>query len=412
MKFKLEEIKWTILLLFGIGISNIGDWIYLIALSLLIYDMTDSPTAVATIYIIKPIAMLVTNFWSGSIIDRFNKRNIMITMDMIRFGLLLFIPLSTSLSFIYIIIFLINMASSIFSPSSMTYITKLIPEKKRKRFNSLLSLVNSGAFLIGPAAAGVLFMVGSPILAIYCNAGSFLFSGLIMIWMPKLEKTEHQAATAKMSWSIIRQDWIEVYHFSKNALYTMTIYFLYHGSLLIAGALDAQETVFAKDVLHLTDSQYGFLVSVSGAGILTGSLFNSIAVKYFSINLLIGFGTILFASGYVMFSLSTTVTVTALGFFILAFFLAFANTGFLTFYQKNVDVKMMGRITSIYSLFQAILNIFVTLLVGLTANLFTVKPVFIAGSFVMLFITVILCMMTFLPSKNHFYIEGEKNPTY
>ncbi|MDA7026698.1 MFS transporter [Bacillus sp. CLL-7-23] len=344
--------------------------------------------------------------------DRFNKRNIMITMDIIRFGLLLFIPLSTSLFFIYILIFLINMASSIFSPSSMTYITKLISEKKRKCFNSVLSLVNSGAFLIGPAVADLLFMVGSPILAIYCNAGSFLFSGLIMLWMPKLEKTEHQAATVKMSWSVIRQDWIEVYHFSKNALYMMTIYFLYHGSLLIAGALDVQETVFAKNVLHLTNSQYGVLVSVSGAGILTGSLFNSIAVKYFPINLLIGFGTILFASGYVMFSLSTTVTVTALGFFIFAFFLAFANTVFLTFYQKNVDGKMMGRITSIYSLFHAILNIFVTLLVGLTANLFTVKPVFIVGSFVMLFITVILCMMTFLPSKNHFYIEADQNPTY
>ncbi|NBI28122.1 MFS transporter [Chengkuizengella marina] len=405
-KYKLEEVKYAIILLFGIGISYIGDWVYLVALSLLIYDMTGSPAAVAAIFIMKPIATVLTNFWSGSFIDRFNKRNVMITMDFIRFILLLFIPFSTSLLYlIYIVIFFINMASSIFEPSSLTYITKLIPEAKRKKFNALYSLVYSGAFLIGPTIAGLLFFIGTPILAIYFNAISFLISGLIMFFMPKLEDKEGKLPHTKISWSVIRQDWHEVYSFSRKAFYIMSIYFLYNGSHLIAGALDAQEAVFAKDVLYLTDSEYGFLVSVAGAGVLIGALLNSIIVKYFSINVLIGFGTILFSMGYIIFSLSTTLFVAAVGFFILAFFISFANTGFLTFYQKNVDVDMMGRVSSIYGLLQAVLNILFILLVGFSASIFSIKPVFIIGSLCILLLAVILCIFNFLPSKKDLYIE-------
>lgn len=79
-------MKWKnpLLLLFGICVSNLGAWIYLIALNLIILDRTGSPFAVSVFYILIPIATLCTNFWSGSFIDRLNKRNLMIFLDFIR----------------------------------------------------------------------------------------------------------------------------------------------------------------------------------------------------------------------------------------------------------------------------------------------------------------------------------------
>jgi hypothetical protein len=50
------------------------------------------------------------------------------------------------ISIMYVVVFLINMASSMFVPASMTYITKLTRPEQRKRFNSLRSLIESGGF--------------------------------------------------------------------------------------------------------------------------------------------------------------------------------------------------------------------------------------------------------------------------
>lgn len=84
MKNKLLSWKYPFLLLFGIGTSNIGDWIYLIALNVMMLDMPNSPLAVSGLYMIKPLAALCTNIWSGSLIDRMNKRKLMMFLDWMR----------------------------------------------------------------------------------------------------------------------------------------------------------------------------------------------------------------------------------------------------------------------------------------------------------------------------------------
>ena len=123
-----------ILLISGIGISYLGNWIYMIALNISILDLTGSAAAVAGLYIIRPIAVLFTNFWSGSVIDRINKRKLMIFIDIVRGVLVFLIPFIGSLWFIYLLILLINMVGAFFGPSSSVYITKLIPNENRKRF--------------------------------------------------------------------------------------------------------------------------------------------------------------------------------------------------------------------------------------------------------------------------------------
>ena len=95
----LQFSKWKnpLLLLLGIGVSNLGAWIYLIALNLIVLDMTGSPLAVSILYILIPIATLCTNFWSGSFIDRLNKKNLMISLDVVRALFIFLLPFMDSL---------------------------------------------------------------------------------------------------------------------------------------------------------------------------------------------------------------------------------------------------------------------------------------------------------------------------
>ena len=76
--------KNYILLLFGFGVSNLGNWIYLIALNLAVWHLTHSPAAVAGIYVVGPIARILCSFFAGSIIDRSNKKQILIWTDIFR----------------------------------------------------------------------------------------------------------------------------------------------------------------------------------------------------------------------------------------------------------------------------------------------------------------------------------------
>ncbi|WP_144510700.1 MFS transporter [Bacillus sp. FJAT-22090] len=409
MRYKnwLLDWKYPSILLFGIGISNFGAWVYLIALNLIVLEMTNSPLAVAGLYIVKPLATLFTNVWAGTVIDRVNKRNLMVFLDLFRAIFIGILPFVTSLWIIYAVVFVINMASSMFEPTSMTYITKLIPIEQRKRFNSLRSLIDSGAFLIGPAIAGILFLIGSPELAIYLNAIALLFSGIITLFMPNLERNDSfKQSDNYFSWSVIKKDWHLVLTFSRQNTYIMFVYFLFSCVMVMSTAIDSQEAAFAKEVLLLSNSEYGFLVSVAGAGIIAGAFLNSLVVKILKISFLIGFGSLFFSVGYIVYAFSSSFSLAAFGFFILAFSLAFANTGFHTFYQNNIPINMMGRVGSVYGLFEACLIIIATITIGAGAQLISIQLVVISGTLVMLAITILLLLFCVSPSRNNYYASN------
>lgn len=400
----VESWKYPLMLLAGIGISNVGAWIYLIALNLIILEKTGSPLAVAVLYILKPLATLCTNFWSGSVIDRLNKRNLMVTLNLVSAVFIATLSFLSSLWSIYLVVFLINIARSMFDPTSMTYITKLIPPKDRKRFNSLRSLIDSGGFLIGPAIAGLLFIIGTPIFAIYMNAIALLLSGLVTMMMPNLEKhIQFNSTDEKISFEVVKQDWTVVLNFSRRYAYIMFIYFLFGCVMVMATAIDSLEVAFAKEVLSLSDSEYSFLVSIAGAGIVIGAMINAMITTKSSTSLLIGLGSLFVSVGYIVYAFSTIFFMAAIGFFILSFSLAFANTGFHTFYQNNIPVDVMGRVGSIYGLIEAVLIILATTIAGVAAQLISIQYVVIVGTFVMLVISITLFLFNIRPSKAKLY---------
>ncbi len=54
----MEAWKYPMILLFGIGISNVGAWIYFIALNLIVLDITQSALAISALYILSVCILL------------------------------------------------------------------------------------------------------------------------------------------------------------------------------------------------------------------------------------------------------------------------------------------------------------------------------------------------------------------
>ncbi|MBZ3766522.1 MFS transporter [Bacillus cereus] len=406
LKKTLETWRYPSILLFSIGVSSVGSWVYFIALNLIVLNITESAIAVSGLYIIRALSTLFTNIWSGSLVDRSNKKYLMIALGVFQTVLIALLPFFSSLGLIYAMVFLITIASSMYHSTSVTYITKLIPIEQRKRFNSLRSLLDSGAFLTGPAIAGMMFTIGTPNMAIYINAGALFLSALITVGMPNVESSaqlEKTSDTTKLSLRLLIDDWKLVIGFSREFLYVMIIYLLFSAMVVMMTATDSLEAAFATRILSLSEGEYGILVSIAGAGVLVGSLSNAIINEKIPTSWLMGMGSLITAVGYMIFTSSNTFFIASVGAFVLSFATAFSNTGFYTFYQNNIPVDVMGRVVSIYGFIEAFLIITVTVIFGVFSELISIRFVVVSGAFVMFLISIILFICSVQPSKAKFY---------
>ena len=382
----MSNRKTRTLYLGVVGLANIGGWIYLLALNLIILEKTGSVLAVTGLYIIKPFASMLIGPWAGSVIDRVSTKHLMIFLDLLRALLVGSLLLVDSLWAIYVMVLFIQMAGAMFETSSFTYMTLLLPEEERNKFNALLSFVHSGAFVTGPFLAGILFMLAPLEFSLLINIIIFICCGIWTSFLPnKLNATIE--AKKHLDLKEVREDWLLVWKFSKKSLHFFLIYMTFQGTMLLTAALDSTEVAFAKEVLSLTDAAYGSLVSIGGVGFLLGAICTNLLVRFLSPKALMSVGTLLVATGYFIYSISTTYFVASLGFLILSFFLSIANTGYMTFIQSHIDSNMMGRISSLYEMASSFVQMIAVLLFGIFAGWISVKAVVIGGSLLMLIVS-------------------------
>lgn len=395
----MREWKQAILLVSGIGFSNLGNWIYFVAINITILDLTGSAAAVAGLFVIRPIAMLLTNVWAGSLIDRSNIRRLMIFVDLIRGLLLLFIPLLSSLWMIYGVMLIIHIFGSFFGPSSSVYITKLIPEENRQRFNSILSMTNSGAFLLGPAVSGVLIMTIGTDFCIFFNAASFVCCAFFIFLLPDVNEKSPNIRKP-ISMTLFIEDWKAVSQFVKQATYFISVFILFQCAILIGYAIDSQEATFIKLNLHLTESDYGSIISLTGAGSLAGSFIAALVSKKISYRWFMSIGALLSTLFYITFYSSFNFVTAAVSFILLGFCMSFASSGYATFFQKHVPTQIMGRFASLSDVTQGMIQILFTLLVGFLSEMISLQLVCLVFSGIAFILCLLLCSKVSSPSQS------------
>ncbi|MEK4628426.1 MAG: MFS transporter [Solibacillus sp.] len=368
MPFKKEYV----LLLSGLGISNLGNWIYLIALNLSVWHLTESPAAVAGIYIIGPIAHILSSFFAGSIIDRSNKKRILIWSDIARGIIVCIMPFMSSIWLIYSLIFLANIASSFFYPSSTFMITKLVNEEHRQRFNAINSILSSGCFMIGPALGGAIIALSSTDVAMWINGVTFFLCAWLLSLLPNIETTYNKTRSI-VTLTMIRHDFYTVWQFIKKHPALRTFIMLYSVTLMIAYSLDSQEMSFLKQFHEVSDTSYGVIVSLTGIGAIIGGFAAAAFVHKLSLTTYIGAGFSLTLLSYFIFYASPILIIGIIAFITLGFFMAFSNTGYATLYQKSIPTELMGRFGSTLKLFESSIQISLTLLLGFLAEWFSIQ---------------------------------------
>lgn len=389
---------WTGIFVSGVGISAIGDFIYLVTINVFVLDQTHSASAVAGLWVVSRIAALIVGPWVGSITDRFSRRKQLIGVELTRAVLIGVLPLLPHLASIYAILFLLGVCSTFFGSLFLPYQTLLVPEEFRKRVNSIVSTLRYSAFLTGPAIAGVLLIHGNPSIPLWLDSVSFLASAMSFILLPELG-TPQASTERKHPWRAVFKDWQTAFQFlSENRLFTV----LFSLNALIgifALTADTEEVVFARQALHLGQLGYGMMVTSAGIGFVSGSLLLSVISNRLSTTWLLGIGTLLSAVGYLLYSLAHSFWAAVIGLIILGLFGSSASVGFTTYTQKVMPVSHMGRINSVVGPPQQLLNIVFILLGGFVATWLGVRSVMVGMTTLMSLAALIIVFLAFLPSN-------------
>lgn len=387
------------------GISQIGDFMLLIAVNIWVFNTTHSPTAVSIMWIIPALAQLVVSPWAGSITDRLDRRTVMIVTEFVRAALIAGMTIADHLWLFFMLLFLVNSVGSFFSASSTPYVTYLVPNHRRKRVNGIRGALQSGAVVIGPAVTGLIVnLTGHISFAIWIDAITFLISAVSLFILPRFKSTVEQETntekkpTAFRAWVLDLRQAIQVLR--KRAFFTF-ILSLVTLSGVIGAATDSQEVVFAKGVLHLSQGQYSFLVSIAGAGYVLGALFVVILANRLSLTILVGVGSVLGSGGFVMYAFSHSLTIAAIGFVVLGIFISLSSAGFSTFYQSSLPPAYMGKVANVTTPITQGFIIVLTLVAGRMAGAIGVRMMTIGFTICMFLIGIMTFLAMLFQHSNH-----------
>ena len=206
MKKKLWN-KDFVLLLQGNAVSTIGDLMYSVAIGYWVYEQTGSSGLMG---IMSAISMLVTMFlspFSGSIVDKCNRKWVLVGTDIMQGMIMLGIGLLAYLDKLNIFgvlfaAFLAALGSVFYAPAASTLMIDIIPHDDMTRGQSIFTGSNSLINMVGTAFSGVLVAFFGVQLIVIINGLSNLYSAVSELFI-HVPKTVQQGAQVSVK-SILR----------------------------------------------------------------------------------------------------------------------------------------------------------------------------------------------------------------
>ncbi|MFT4083922.1 MAG: MFS transporter [Nocardioides sp.] len=170
------------LLVSGQVVSQIGDAAFRVALILYIVDYADSPGALGIVTASFMIPNLLLFSVSGLIVDRFRKRLVMISSDVVRmlaagaFAVLASVGNSPPVGLVAVLYALFGVADAFFLPAYRATIPELIPPEQLYPANAIDMIGRRSGLILGPVLSAFVIATGGPAVAFWINTSSFAVS--------------------------------------------------------------------------------------------------------------------------------------------------------------------------------------------------------------------------------------------
>jgi len=177
-------------LLVGEFVSSIGDWLYLVAILILVYQVTEDPFILGLVGAARVLPYVFLSIPAGIVADRFDRRLILLSTDVARGLLMLVIAGIVYLDGpVWLIIALAiggTCFATFFGPAIGAYLPSLVEDEEQLGpANSAWSTMDNLAFVVGPATAGLLIAAGGLLAAFLLNAASFAVIAVVLWGLPR-----------------------------------------------------------------------------------------------------------------------------------------------------------------------------------------------------------------------------------
>ncbi|RSK29149.1 MFS transporter [Bacillus sp. HMF5848] len=391
--------------------SDLGTFMDLIAINVLMYVATQSPAWLAGTMAFRTLGGVISSLFSGVLADRFDRRKIMIVTDIFRAVIILsLIPFPNPIM-IVIVCFLIGLTSSFFAVSYSAEIPQIFGQDKVLETNALISRLTSISLVIGFIGAGVITDFLGYQVTLIIDAATYIISAVVLIKM-KWNATSVSARTTvtsgiKEKFIAIGNDLKEVYQFILLAPMLLSVNIVFLVGAFAGASHNLGIPLLAESINASKQSlYYGLIWGVWGVGSVLATVLlprltflkgNHLYVACFVTAILMSTGFITFLS-----NLSLSVVLP------FAFFTGVFDAGFTTLHAtilQKTDNHIRGRIFGVGMLLKSLgfaLG-FVVAPILLEASSLKMMVSFFHGSFIA--ITLVILVYTHIKFVKHQNLE-------
>jgi len=295
-------------------ISFGGDWFASVAVLTLVLKTTGSPTLAALVIAAQTLPFAIVSPFAGVIVDRIDRKAVMISADVIRTLLALGFLAGQIRSMIWVLFVcevFISAVSAFFEPASSAALPNLVAKRDLARANVLMGSAWGTMLVVGAALGGLVAATLGNAAAFIGDAASFAISASLLL---TIHGSFHETAPDPNRSVSIRADVRETVAFARKERRVLALLVVKAGFGISAGVIGLI-SIFAVKVFHGGAGTIGLLMSARGLGALTGPfiarrwtggrvdrLFTALSVA-----------GVIFAIGYGLFAIAPTVWLAAAG---------------------------------------------------------------------------------------------------
>lgn len=384
----------------GLVTSQVGIWIQNVAISWVVYEITNSPFMMGLIMFFNTIPLFLVTPFAGVIIDKFNRHKLLMMIQLL-FALQSFLIAVFALSGhlrIWNIVLLgvfLNIIAAIDTPLRQSTYIRLVDDKRDlSNAISLNSTCFNVARLIGPALAGVLLSLvgagGCFLINFFC-----IFPSVILVAMMRFEDKKSDKIKNETILEGLKEGW--EYAFSSEQILTLLAFIGLFA--FIALSYPMLMPIYTKDVLHGDSRVLGYVMSSAGIGALCSSIFLAAKTTLRGLKYILCVGAFLLSAAFICLGFTNNLVPACVFMFCVGFGMTSAMTPENTLLQSIVDDDKRGRIMSIHTIcFTGVTSLSsfvigsVTQVIGISRSMILFGSILFAAG---IFFTVKFCRMQF-----------------
>jgi len=352
MVFRALRYKNFRIFFLGQSVSLIGTWMQYVAMSWLVYRMTNSALMLGVVGFSSQIPAFILAPFTGVLADRHNRHKILVvtqTLAMFQAFILAFLTLTGHIAVWHIIVLgiFLGCVNALDIPARHSFILEMV-EGKENLGNAIAlnSMMFNMARLIGPSIAGVLIAIAGEGVCFLINAVSYLavIASLLAMKMPGRDNEKKEA-----DYNMLK-DLREGFNYAFGFVPIKAILFLLGIISLMGMSYAVLMPVFAKDILHGGPHTLGFLMGAVGVGSLAGTIYLASKKNIITLGRMLPVAAGIFSLSIMIFSFSHSLTFSLALLFFSGFGIMVQMAASNTILQTIVDDDKRGRIMSFYTM--------------------------------------------------------------